>query len=177
MIRRPPRSTRTDTLFPYATLFRSRHQAFVDRGADRERARGGDAAQVPAVDVRRYPRAARQARRSPAQYADAPLHRQRGQAPPDRARDDGYLRPARRADRHVRIHEGDADARLPRTGARGVRIDHQAARYLARGRSRPDPQAFGRARTITCARRQRSEEPRGGKECVSSGRARWETYY
>src|SRR3546814_5232171 len=25
MIRRPPRSTRTDTLFPYATLFRSWH--------------------------------------------------------------------------------------------------------------------------------------------------------
>src|SRR3546814_20760208 len=28
MIRRPPRSTRTDTLFPYTTLFRSRRQAF-----------------------------------------------------------------------------------------------------------------------------------------------------
>src|SRR3546814_1343175 len=27
MIRRPPRSTRTDTLFPYTTLFRSTHQA------------------------------------------------------------------------------------------------------------------------------------------------------
>src|SRR3546814_15685977 len=27
MIRRPPRSTRTDTLFPYPTLFRSRHEA------------------------------------------------------------------------------------------------------------------------------------------------------
>src|SRR3546814_21054606 len=26
MIRRPPRSTRTDTLFPYTTLFRSRQQ-------------------------------------------------------------------------------------------------------------------------------------------------------
>src|SRR3546814_6242004 len=26
MIRRPPRSTRTDTLFPYTTLFRSRKQ-------------------------------------------------------------------------------------------------------------------------------------------------------
>src|SRR3546814_12053347 len=26
MIRRPPRSTRTDTLFPYTTLFRSMHQ-------------------------------------------------------------------------------------------------------------------------------------------------------
>src|SRR3546814_9025751 len=27
MIRRPPRSTRTDTLFPYTTLFRSPHHA------------------------------------------------------------------------------------------------------------------------------------------------------
>src|SRR3546814_16943489 len=27
MIRRPPRSTRTDTLFPYTTLFRSRTEA------------------------------------------------------------------------------------------------------------------------------------------------------
>src|SRR3546814_3867098 len=32
MIRRPPRSTRTDTLFPYTTLFRS------GRGRDRRRA-------------------------------------------------------------------------------------------------------------------------------------------
>src|SRR3546814_14686179 len=32
MIRRPPRSTRTDTLFPYTTLFRSPHAAApVDR--------------------------------------------------------------------------------------------------------------------------------------------------
>src|SRR3546814_17534086 len=29
MRRRPPRSTRTDTLFPYTTLFRSLHQCFV----------------------------------------------------------------------------------------------------------------------------------------------------
>src|SRR3546814_10109986 len=28
MIRRPPRSTRTDTLFPYTTLFRSAHADF-----------------------------------------------------------------------------------------------------------------------------------------------------
>src|SRR3546814_4052837 len=28
MIRRPPRSTRTDTLFPYTTLFRSQRQRF-----------------------------------------------------------------------------------------------------------------------------------------------------
>src|SRR3546814_4670218 len=31
MIRRPPRSTRTDTLFPYTTLFRSAHLADVQR--------------------------------------------------------------------------------------------------------------------------------------------------
>src|SRR3546814_14535184 len=29
MIRRPPRSTRTDTLFPYTTLFRSKAQAHL----------------------------------------------------------------------------------------------------------------------------------------------------
>src|SRR3546814_7419209 len=29
MIRRPPRSTRTDTLFPYTTLFRSGHAAAI----------------------------------------------------------------------------------------------------------------------------------------------------
>src|SRR3546814_13600713 len=29
MIRRPPRSTRTDTLFPYTTLFRSRDELHV----------------------------------------------------------------------------------------------------------------------------------------------------
>src|SRR3546814_13785628 len=31
MIRRPPRSTRTDTLFPYTTLFRSQHRKNATR--------------------------------------------------------------------------------------------------------------------------------------------------
>src|SRR3546814_14026665 len=31
MIRRPPESTRTDTLFPYTTLFRSSHRIAFDR--------------------------------------------------------------------------------------------------------------------------------------------------
>src|SRR3546814_3080229 len=42
MIRRPPRSTRTDTLFPYTTLFRSlqefqrpQYNQFLDRVGDR----------------------------------------------------------------------------------------------------------------------------------------------
>src|SRR3546814_15593353 len=33
MIRRPPRSTRTDTLFPYTTLFRSRSLVLLSGGA------------------------------------------------------------------------------------------------------------------------------------------------
>src|SRR3546814_19293820 len=42
MIRRPPRSTRTDTLFPYTTLFRSPHLLRPGVGRHRQRA-GGDA--------------------------------------------------------------------------------------------------------------------------------------
>src|SRR3546814_9952297 len=70
MIRRPPRSTRTDTLFPYTTLFRS--QADLDRPADEIRVEGDreiavdlPAAHVPRGDVgiggmhRRRQRAAR----------------------------------------------------------------------------------------------------------------------
>src|SRR3546814_3909168 len=43
MIRRPPRSTRTDTLFPYTTLFRSRR---AGRAADGRGRLGGAGAQV-----------------------------------------------------------------------------------------------------------------------------------
>src|SRR3546814_17898892 len=44
MIRRPPRSTRTDTLFPYTTLFRSRHIAALgaDAKSGEREAGGGD---------------------------------------------------------------------------------------------------------------------------------------
>src|SRR3546814_3329615 len=37
MIRRPPRSTRTDTLFPYTTLFRSDRRGNGDAGPERQR--------------------------------------------------------------------------------------------------------------------------------------------
>src|SRR3546814_18648702 len=39
MIRRPPRSTRTDTLFPYTTLFRSKDARRISGRADQEGAR------------------------------------------------------------------------------------------------------------------------------------------
>src|SRR3546814_4562500 len=53
MIRRPPRSTRTDTLFPYTTLFRSELAVPVREPAlnllrDRDRARVGEGAIIEA---------------------------------------------------------------------------------------------------------------------------------
>src|SRR3546814_19476467 len=61
MIRRPPRSTRTDTLFPYTPLFRS--LAAVRRDARRSaRRREGRAARSPGEHRSRRARAARCAR-------------------------------------------------------------------------------------------------------------------
>src|SRR3546814_7392312 len=53
MIRRPPRSTSTDTLFPYTTLFRSALHGGVDPVAERD-----------AEAVRRLPHGKRSFRRS-----------------------------------------------------------------------------------------------------------------
>src|SRR3546814_5946374 len=51
MIRRPPRSTRTDTLFPYMTLFRScRHP-----GSDHRRDAGGAKFRAAGADDRSRP--------------------------------------------------------------------------------------------------------------------------
>src|SRR3546814_10046824 len=55
MLRRPPRSTRTDTLFPYTTLFRSsarqRRADALHRGVDLSRARRGDEGDHPGTDA------------------------------------------------------------------------------------------------------------------------------
>src|SRR3546814_18274954 len=46
MIRRPPRSTRTDTLFPYTTLFRSRPTGELRRDLARAEPREEEAREV-----------------------------------------------------------------------------------------------------------------------------------
>src|SRR3546814_15087537 len=56
MIRRPPRSTRTDTLFPYTTLFRSRFEAgeaAAQRAQRLGRIEGAEIAELAAVEDRR----------------------------------------------------------------------------------------------------------------------------
>src|SRR3546814_14746233 len=69
MIRRPPRSTRTDTLFPYTTLFRSGRLA-LDGKCDERRVkrdpnaeRRGDDHMVRTISLRRERRNARRIKR------------------------------------------------------------------------------------------------------------------
>src|SRR3546814_20080354 len=52
MIRRPPRSTRTDTLFPYTTLFRSGRPAQAAVGHEAPPAIGRERQEVPQVSRR-----------------------------------------------------------------------------------------------------------------------------
>src|SRR3546814_2270511 len=94
MILRPPRSTRTDTLFPYTTLFRSRAARGLERraarsslaprrgaGADDRRARRLPGARPDRCAVRAARRGARARRRllhrsaDGAQLCDDPPHR------------------------------------------------------------------------------------------------------
>src|SRR3546814_6541405 len=51
MIRRPPRSTRTDTRFPYTTLFRSRVDGIEVEAVREARAPAGRELPVLALDV------------------------------------------------------------------------------------------------------------------------------
>src|SRR3546814_10247104 len=71
MIRRPPRSTRTDTLFPYTTLFRSGHR---ERG--REDIHGQrldpDAAEPPGIGERGHARGNGQKDKRDDEHADQP---------------------------------------------------------------------------------------------------------
>src|SRR3546814_8475280 len=65
MIRRPPRSTRTDTLFPYTTLFRSRQRP------------SGEGRRATARLLRRQPPQLRSASAAARRAAPRPFHRRR----------------------------------------------------------------------------------------------------
>src|SRR3546814_13091304 len=76
MIRRPPRSTRTDTLFPYTTLFRQ--GAGLRRGRARRGRRGRFRRGFRALPARSGARTRRTAGES---HRSAPSPRTNGQAP------------------------------------------------------------------------------------------------
>src|SRR3546814_12689874 len=134
MLRRPPRSTRTDTLFPYTTLFRSTRffpgRAGCSRRLDRQGRQGADPGR-PAIAL-----ADGLAVGGPAQAAGGD--------------------PARRDDRIL----GRAD---------------DAAFFR---RTAPFPGRWAGADHLFRRRfRERSEERRVGKECVSTCRSRWSPYH
>src|SRR3546814_5876255 len=83
MIRRPPRSTRTDTLFPYTTLFRSARTALATF-ADRSRREDGGRSPYRTASYRRgyRHRGGRGDRRGAGRQARHPPLRRR--AEPDR---------------------------------------------------------------------------------------------
>src|SRR3546814_21009883 len=110
MIRRPPRSTRTDTLFPYTTLFRSLDQ-------------------LP--------------RTGPAPLCASPLR-----------------------------HPGGQQEILTISGA-GVRAGTGTSYRFRAGRTQAETQMIEHDPPDTL----RSEERRGGTECVSTCRYRWSPYH
>src|SRR3546814_17539247 len=122
MIRRPPRSTRTDTLFPYTTLFRSNGVALAERFAPSYAVRMQTALQPVFEDV-----LAAAARIAPHAHA-TPVLRSRG------------IDAIAGCSLHFKAEP------LQRAGA-----------FKFRG---------------AC----RSEERRGGKECVSTGNSWWSPF-
>src|SRR3546814_8236474 len=86
MIRRPPRSTRTDTLFPYTTLFRSergRHTVGDDRAAEGDDHAGkNDPLAAPNDAEQLQDRQAHEAGRKPALGCRLARRRHRGLCPP-----------------------------------------------------------------------------------------------
>src|SRR3546814_16109226 len=73
MLRRPPRSTRTDPLFPYTSLFRSCHLSAILGHSDRlDRIFGAARALADARAVRYFPEAARSRGSTPGKLVHAP---------------------------------------------------------------------------------------------------------
>src|SRR3546814_3986786 len=151
MTRRPPRSTRTDTLFPYTTLFRSIHDYTVNedgkvltlRRLIREWPVDGEAVSWlvggPTQRLSPWARAVR---------ADLTDARQLDMAMAYFSPGQGMLR------------------RLGRVARRG------RARFVMAGKS-DNPATIGASRLLYGSR---SEERRVGKECVSTFRSRWSPY-
>src|SRR3546814_14013109 len=118
MIRRPPRSTRTDTLFPYTTLFRSDLCAHTDLPGPPAPAQPGPDLSLAAVGGRRRARA--RSRRGPAGLRPSAAGR-RG-APRRVARPADLDAAARRRYlRHRAVGVAAARGRWGRTGRAGPR--------------------------------------------------------
>src|SRR3546814_257090 len=170
MIRRPPRSTRTDTLFPYTTLFRSDGQ-WVINGA-KQFVSNGKRAKLAIVFAVTDPELGKKGISAFLVPTDAP----------------GFI--VDRTEHKMGIRASDTcavtlnnccipEANLLGARGKGLAI---ALSNLEGGRIGIAAQALGIARAAFEAAlaysrdRVRSEERRVGKECVSTCRSRWSPY-
>src|SRR3546814_1068693 len=112
MIRRPPRSTRTDTLFPYTTLFRSHLGRFLQAHLDRLRTVGRRRRIADEVDLAIKPLA----------LLERHLAQQRA---PGRCRMDGnpVADPGEIADRLHRLHDIDEGRENPCGDRKSTRLN------------------------------------------------------
>src|SRR3546814_15860157 len=143
MIRRPPRSTRTDTLFPYTTLFRSLDESVgcvVVTGAGRAFCAGGDTRSGAARDT---------GPKSQEQRVDAMVHH---------AETVRLLHLMPKPTLAI-VNGAAAGAGLALALACDMRI------------------AASDAMMTTAYVRLRSDELRGGDECVSTCMSRWWPYH
>src|SRR3546814_11312005 len=166
MIRRPPRSTRTDTLFPYTTLFRSAEGA--DGGEPHLCAEGGRRGQ-PRV---RKPALAVRPRRDGRTAGGRLWH---PAPPPERAGQPLVPKAAGRVRRrHLALFGGadDAFAAAPDRGGQDGAGRREQSGHLLDGRQGRNSQAGD-----AVPARNNSEERRVGKECVSTCRTRGSPYH
>src|SRR3546814_17288523 len=138
MIRRPPRSTRTDTLFPYTTLFRSQ------RGAGRPD-------RVPEIVVKRGKPALRAAT-----FALAILLVAAGPTTAGTLPDSAY------AEVNEKLVEGYVLPRVKNLAARFAALQSEADRFCAAPSAAGMDTLVGR---FHAALAPRSAGSRGGKEC------------
>src|SRR3546814_1890415 len=153
MIRRPPRSTRTDTLFPYTTLFRSK-QVLIELSPD------PSFLQQPVESEAQVEEAARPLW----EYLDAlHPHLWRG----------GDAFPASGPAQRQLLDDGEVDIALsfyPSEASSAIAsglLPETARTFVLDGGT------IGNTHFVAI----RSEERRVGKECVSTCRSRWSPYH
>src|SRR3546814_6221757 len=133
MIRRPPRSTRTDTLFPYTTLFRSRPAAPPHR-ANFLRRFGGTARRKARFQTHRSRGSAARSARCPrvaSSRAWRVHNRHRSASCPPRQASDETVEFEEQGENHESDQTGDEDDAAP-AGAKddlaAARIDRKSTR-------------------------------------------------
>src|SRR3546814_8249199 len=179
MIRRPPRSTRTDTLFPYTTLFRS-WVGIVDRNriaADEQRIDNAEIMLRALANPRFHHRPVafeywwKVRHRGVLAHLTAPLARKVARSSADlprRSRSISSVFPARGGAARTTTW-GAAPNRLGDAGTRTVPlVGCSTSRIMQRS---------NRCGSSATSRIDRSEERRVGKECGSTCRSRWSRYH